>query len=68
MFKPTFPEPLPPQHRNLTLQEKIASKQGKSELRLYGMGLTDQDTEIVVYYVLRENKVIYMAFAIVVRA
>jgi len=68
VLKSTFPEPLPPQHRNLELEQKIASKQGKSELRLYEMGLTDQDTEIVVYYVLRENKVIYMAFAIVVRA
>lgn len=56
----------PPQHKNPELEQKINEEKTKSRVDLSKMTLTDSDMEIVVYYLLHNNKVsnscIYLYF------
>jgi len=52
----------PPKHKNPELQEKINEKKNKLYLRLARSNLTNEDMEIVAYYLLQNNKVSNVVF------
>jgi hypothetical protein len=47
----------PPKYKNQKLEQKIKENENKSVLDLKKLDLTDNDMEIVGYYILRNNKV-----------
>jgi hypothetical protein len=47
----------PPKYKNQQLEQMIKENENKSKLDLEKRNLTDDDMEIVGYYVLRNNKV-----------
>ncbi len=53
----TLPRSSPPTYRNYDLERIIANNKESGVLDLYYKHLTDQDMQIVAYYVLRNTKV-----------
>jgi len=47
----------PPKYKNTKLEQKINENKNKSELWLNSLSLTDNDMQIVAYYLLQTNKV-----------
>jgi len=47
----------PPKYKNTKLEQKINENKNKSELWLNSLSLTDNDVQIVAYYLLQMNKV-----------
>jgi hypothetical protein len=59
----TFPTSSPPTYRNSDLEKIIADNKEAKTLHLDSECLTDQDMEIVAYYVLRNTTVSQTTFA-----
>ncbi len=55
--KTTSQLPSPPRHKNPKLEQTIKKNIEQSELSLTYEGLTDDDMEIVAYYLLQNNQV-----------
>jgi hypothetical protein len=51
-----------PKYKNTKLEQKINENKDKSELWLNRLSLTDNDMEIVAYYLLQINKVSHVVF------
>jgi len=51
-----------PKYKNTKLEQKINENKDKSELWLNGLSLTDNDMEIVAYYLLQINQVSHILF------
>jgi hypothetical protein len=56
-----------PQYKNPGLEHKINENKDKLELYLSDQGLTDDDMEIVAYYVLKNNKVSNVVFFLLLK-
>ncbi len=57
----------PPTYTNRKLQQIIDQNKNESVVGLDDMNLTSEDTEIVVYYLLRNNTVINSLFIFILR-
>jgi len=53
----------PPKHKNPELQEKINKNKNELDLSLGRSNLTNEDMEIVAYYLLQKNKVSNVVFS-----
>lgn len=52
----------PPRHRNPELEKKLIESKSVTNLELKSMDLTNEDVEIVVYYILANNMVNSIGF------
>ncbi len=53
----------PPKHQNPELENIVKENQGKSKLYLTGKKLSDDDMEIVAYYLAQNHKVSNVVFS-----